>query len=114
MGRGPQDGVGCPSADKGPGKCVCARMCVCVHACVCVRAPARMGPGEGWGKCVSVRAGPRVWVCVCDGCPCLAQGRDGSCTTAHLPGGPSAEQGAAVPASGACPRRAGKVAGFEP
>ena len=106
------------SGPRPPGRCVPPQRWqrageVCVRTHVCVRAPPRAwGPGRG----VWVRAqGPGCgcgWVC--DGCPSLAQGRGGSCTTAHLPGGPSADQGAAVPASGACPRRAGKVAGFEP
>ena len=136
--RAPRDGLRRPSADKGPGKCllrllqgqggqpgsspnslcqcgprgVCACVCtwgpgcvcVCVCACVCARGP----------RCVCMCVCASMLVCVCDGCPSLAQGGDGSCTAAHLPRGPSAEQGAGVPASGACPKRAGEVAGFEP
>ena len=138
--RAPRDGLRRPSADKGPGKCLlrllqgqggqpgsspnslcqcgprgvcacvctwgpgCVCVCVCVRACVCARGP----------RCVCMCVCASMLVCVCDGCPSLAQGGDGSCTAAHLPRGPSAEQGAGVPASGACPKRAGEVAGFEP
>lgn len=86
------------------GVCVCARARVRARGprCVCMFV------------CASMRVCASMLVCVCDGYPSLAQGGDGSYTAAHLPGGPSAEQGAGVPASGACPKRAGEVAGFEP
>lgn len=59
MGRGPQGGVCRPSADRGPGKCVCARMCVCVRP----RAPGARG---GVCECVLRARGVGVGGCVMD------------------------------------------------
>ena len=106
------------SVSAGPGACVrvCAHGARGVCVCVCARARVRArGPRcVCMFVCASMRVCASMLVCVCDGYPSLAQGGDGSYTAAHLPGGPSAEQGAGVPASGACPKRAGEVAGFEP